>query len=83
MKVNAKKTKMMINRENAGKVTVEGQFPSAVWRKSEGRHLQTFCSCSVLKRCSGVRGKLKEDRKFRCEACGNQQKDIEKHCPGI
>ena len=39
--VNVKKTDMMINNENVGKVTVEGKFPCAVVRKG-------VCSSSIL-----------------------------------
>ena len=36
LKVNVKRTKMMFSSENAGKVTMEGEFPSAVCRKGVG-----------------------------------------------
>ena len=35
------------------------------------------------KRCSSIRGKLKEDSKFKCQTCGNQQTDVAEDCPGI
>ena len=28
-------------------------------------------------------GRVKEDGKFNCEACANQQTDIAENCPGI
>ena len=36
LRVNVKKTKMMSNSVNTGKVTTEGKFPCAVCRKSVG-----------------------------------------------
>ena len=35
------------------------------------------------KGCIGIRGKLKKDSKFKCQACANQQTDIAEDCPGI
>ena len=34
-----------------------------------------FCRCLVRKRCSGIRGKLKEVSKFNCQTFANQQAD--------
>ena len=69
---------MMIS-ENAGKDTIEGIFLCAVCRKGVGINstLCQFCSCWVH---SGIRGKLKEDSKFTCQACANQQADIAENC---
>ena len=35
-----------------------------------------FCRCWVHKRCSGIRGKLKEDSKIKCQTWASQQTDI-------
>ena len=35
------------------------------------------------KRCSGIRGKVKENSKFKCQTCANQQTDVAVDCPGI
>ena len=37
----------------------------------------------VHKRCSGIRGKLKEDRKFKCRTSASQQIVIAGGCPSI
>ena len=60
LRVNIKKTKTMINSENAGKVTVEGKFPCAVCRKGVGSNssLCQFCRCWVHKGCGVIRAKL-------------------------
>ena len=76
---------MMISGENAGKVTIKGKFLCAVCRKDVGSNsiLCQFCRCWVHKRCSGIRGKLKVDSKFKCQTCMNQQMDIAEDYPGI
>ena len=57
MRVNVKETKMKLNIENSGKVTIEDKFPCAVCRKGIGSNsiLSQFCRCRVHKRCSGIR----------------------------
>ena len=57
---------MIIGSEIAGKVTEEGKFPWAVCRKvvSSNCILGEICK-RWDKRCSGIRGKLKEDSKFK------------------
>ena len=76
---------MIISSENAGKVTTQGKFPCAVCRKGLGSNsiLSTFCRCWLHKRCSGIRDKLKEDSKYKCQAYANQQTGIPDDRPGI
>ena len=54
---------MVISSENAVTVSVEGKFPIAVCRQCVGSNsiLFQFCRRWVHKRCTGIRGKLKED----------------------
>ena len=73
LRVNVK-TKMVISSENAAKVTEEGKFPCAAYRRGGG-------SNSTL--CSGIRGKLKEDGKFKFRRCENQQTGMVEDYPGI
>ena len=63
---------------------MEGKFPCATCRKRVGINsvLCQFSRCWVHERCSGIRGKLKEDGKFKCQTCANQQTDIAEGCPG-
>ena len=65
--VNVKKTKMMICSENAANVTENVNFPCAVCRKGADSDsiLCQFGSLRVHKRCSGIKGKMKEDSKFK------------------
>ena len=87
MKVNVKKTKMMICNENAGKVTKEGKFPCAVCRKGTDitsiNASFTDLSRYVHKRYSGIRGKLKDDSKFKCQACENKPIHTAENCSGV
>ena len=85
MRVNVKKTKMMIRSKNAVKVTIDGKFPCAVCRKGVGSNfiLCQFCRCWLHKRCSGFKGKLKDDSKFEYQVSANQQTYIPDDCPDI
>ena len=76
---------MMISSENAGKVTNEDKLFCAVCRKSLNINSTPcqFCRCWLLKRCSGIRVKLKDDSKFKCQTCVKQETDITKDFPGI
>lgn len=69
-----KMTKTTISSENAEKVTMEGKFLCAVCRKDIRINsiLCELCRCWMHKRCNGHRGKLKENSKFKCQACANQ-----------
>ena len=66
---------MMISSKHTGKVTIEGKLPSAICKKAVGRNSNhyKFCRCWLHKRCAGIRGELKEDRKCTCQACANQK----------
>ena len=35
------------------------------------------------KGCSAIRSKLKEESKFKCQTCANEQTGIAEDCPGI
>ena len=63
---------------------MEGKFLCAACRKDVGINfdLCQFSRCWVHERCSGIRDKLKEDGKFKCQTCANQQTDIAEDCPG-
>ena len=85
LRVNVKKTKMMIRSKNAVKVTIDGKFPCAVYRKGLGSNfiLCQFCRCWLHKRCSGFKGKLRDDSKFEYQVSANQQTYIPDDCPDI
>ena len=58
---------------------------AAVCRKGVGSNtiLCCFCRCWKHKRCSGIRGKLEEDCKFKFQTYANQQTDIAQDCSCI
>ena len=55
--VNVKKTKMMICDEDAENVIKKGADCDSIFCH--------FCSFRVHRICSGIKGKIKEDSKFR------------------
>ena len=65
--INVKKSKMMINSENAGKITKEGKFTFVVCREDASSYaiLYKFCVCWVHKKCSWIKSKLKENTHVR------------------
>ena len=80
--VNIKKSKTMMSSENGERLQWKAGF-CAVCRKGVGSNsiLCQFFRCWVLKRDnSGIRGKLKEDNKFKYQICANQQTDILEDC---
>ena len=85
MRVNVKRKTTLIRHQNTGKVTLEEKFPCAVCRKCVGINsiLCQFCRGWVHSRCSGIKGKMKEDRKLKCHICANQQTDIAEYFPSI
>ena len=71
---------MLISSENAGKVTVEGEFICVFCKKSVGSNSIICQFCSIDNEY--MRGELNKDSKFRCQTCANQQTDIAEDCPG-
>lgn len=77
---------MTISSEIGGKVILENKFLCADCRKVVGKNsiLCQFCRCLVHKRFSDIRGKLKENSKFKMLYIANQQTYLaEDYCPGI
>ena len=71
LRVNMKKTKIMISGRNLGTLKDSGRFPCAVCRSGVGSN-SIFCNgCShwVHKKCSGIIGRLNDDASFRCGRC--------------
>ena len=78
LKLNVKKTTMIVSTANIGKVREEIKFPCAISRKGADTNsiIWQFCKYWVHKRGSGIKGKLKEDYEFRCQTYVNEQTDI-------
>ena len=73
LRVNVKKTKVMISSVNAGEVSEKGKFPWAVFGKGVSSNFIfcKFCTCWVHKKSTDIRGKLQEDSKCKCQTCAN------------
>ena len=77
LRVNVKETKMTIINQNAGKISKEDKSPRTVC--SSNSILCQFCRCWVHKRCSSIRGELKDDSKFKCQTCVNYSRGFPKN----
>ena len=71
---------MIVSTANIGKVREERKFSWAISRKGAETNsiVWQFCKYWVHKRCSGIKGKLKEDGEFRCHTYANEETDIAK-----
>ena len=72
LKVNLKKTKIMLSRRNKGAVEKVGRWPCSVCGKGVGRNSIQCSACLswVHKRCSGIKSSLKPDVcGFVCGVC--------------
>ena len=71
LKVNTKKTKIMISKPGASPVQKTGKYPCSVCSKGVGSNsIQcTKCKQWVHARCSRVKGKLTEVKDFVCNSC--------------
>ena len=75
LRLYVKKTTMIVSTANIGKIREEIKFPCAVSRRGAETNsmIWQFCKYWVHKRCSGIKGKLKEDGEFRCQTYTNEQ----------
>ena len=73
LKVNVGKTKVMRNVDGTGSLKDAGKYPCSVCRKGVGRNsiLCSRCKLWVHKRCSGMKGQLKDVSSFECIKCKN------------
>ena len=79
LRVNTKKTKVMISHPDAGPVYKSGKYPCGVCSKGVGRNSIQCTSCKqwVHARCSGIRGNLSKVKDFVCSSCTQQIKECE------
>ena len=71
LRVNMEKTQIMICGKNLHSLKDSGKHPCGVCRKGVGSD-SIFCNeCQswIHKKCSGFKGRLKADPKFRCKRC--------------
>ena len=73
LRVNMKKTKILISGPGLDLLSDSGEYPCAVCRKGVGANSIYCGKCShwVHKKCSGIKGKLnpKASKGFECQRC--------------
>ena len=77
LKVNTKKTKIMISKPGAGPVQKTGKYPCSVCSKGI---VSNSIRCTKFKqwvhaRCSRVKGRLAEVKDFVCNSCSSPPLD--------
>ena len=75
LRVNMAKTKVMASGTDEGPTFTSGRYPCGVCRKGVGVNSVycTFCSQWVHKRCSGLKGRLRDVPDFKCSKCIHPQ----------
>ena len=71
LRVNMRKTKIMISRVNLKMLKDFGNYPCNVWRKVGGSNsiYCTGCLHWIHRKYSGVIGRLKPNPDYRCSIC--------------
>ena len=71
LRVNFGKTKIMRCKSGAGEVKSSGKYPCGVCKKGVGRNSIQCSKCKkwIHKKCSKIRGKLKQDPHYICPVC--------------
>ena len=79
LRVNIKKTKLMVSGPGLDLLRDSGAFPCAVCQSGVGVNSIQCSQCMywVHKKCSGVRGKLAEDPDYVCPRCCDQARPID------
>ena len=79
LRVNMKKTKLMVSGPGLDLLRESGAFPCAVcWSGVGVNSIQcSQCMYWVHKKCSGVRGRLAEDPDYACPRCCDQARPID------
>ena len=71
LRVNMRKTKVMICGNGLGTIKPSGKYPCSVCRKGIRRNsiFSTKCDAWVRKKCSGIKGSLVDIPDFKCRRC--------------
>ena len=79
LRVNMKKTKLMVSGPGLDLLRDSGAFPCAVCRSGVGVNSIQCSQCMywVHKKCSGVRGRLAENPDYVCPRCCDQARPID------
>ena len=79
LRVSMKKTKILFSGRHMNMLKDSGRWPCGVCRSGVGRN-SIFClGCKhwVHKKCSGIRGRLREDDSYRCSRCRGLARPID------
>ena len=79
LRINVKKTKIMHSSYLDDRLPRKsGKFPCGVCLRGVGRNsiYCSFCKHWVHRKCSKVRGQLKEDQSFKCSRCRGDVEDL-------
>ena len=85
LRVNVNKTKLVCSKRNSSVKTNPVKWPCSICLKGIGSN-SIFCqSCNhwIHKRCSKIKGRLKEDPSFKCNACTNNIMTISQDDPEV
>ena len=79
LRVNMKKTKIMISGLGLNLLQDSGKFPCAVCRRGVARNSIECSKCKmwVHKKCSGIVGRLTADPEYVCPRCRNKARPID------
>ena len=71
LRVNMAKTKVMVCQAKSGQVKDSGKWPCGICKKGVGSNSIQCSQCKkwIHKKCSKLKGKLKQDPQFQCERC--------------
>ena len=80
LRVNTKKTKIMISKRDYLPLRQSGKYPCSVCCKGVGINsiFCKFCKHWVHKKCSGVRGKLGAVEDYKCRICTGEVTHLDK-----
>ena len=85
LRVNVNKTKLVCSKHNSSVKSDPVKWPCNICRKGVSKN-SIFCqSCNhwVHKRCSKIKGRLKADPSFKCDACTNNIMTISQDDPEV
>ena len=79
LRVNMKKTKLMVSGPGLDQLRDSGKYPCAVCRKGTGENCIKCSQCSlwVHKRCSGISGRLVANPDYICPRCRGMSRPID------
>src|SRR6201993_4290940 len=77
LRVNVAKTKVLRCHKKSGQVEESGKHPCGVCKRGVGSNsiLCGICGKWVHRKCSGLKGTLKNNSDFKCAVCIGRQQD--------